>query len=527
MVLALSTLLAGAQPAVRLTVNSYEDLSKAVNRVTHAVDPSAQGDMAQLLGAWLGLTNMGSIDTKRSWEIAVWYDGNRGGPILAAKLPITNLTQFRATLSSEGYLSKEGKDWSQLANGFSSVILTPTNLLTESEWSALSQWKTETVQPPKKTFELDTRLNEAARRQAESALDTGRAMIVQVMSNPALAETGADPKAMAEVFNSYFDLLDKVVAGFQEMKLGLEVTPEAITIDELVTAKDGSELSRWMQPSSNHLAAADLNGLDPEALVAIAGYVGKNDDLLKLLQKFTALGLQMQNVETNEAFGKDMAALFDKMLPVKFSGSVSLKDQFSFSGAYTFPNGNAGEAYAQMKRFVNGSFQTMVGTNKFYSSARLVEKHHVINDVPVDRFTMKINLDSPMFKMPGQKEQIEAFWPNGKLEADYALKDGKLYVAFGSTNLMQDLLDGKPGRNGSIELEPNAFLAGYFNLLEGLKRMTQATPMLPDEMKAGLAKLDAQKTAVEFQLSLDNQFHATAKVPMKLLRELGKMAAQP
>ncbi len=523
-ILALSTALAAEQPAVRVTVRSFDDLGKAINRVASAVNPNAQKDFAQVFSARLGFTNPVPFDTKRPWEIALWYEGAGSSPLLAIKGPITKVSAFKASLSLEGLLSKQGKEWNQLEHGLAAIILRPEDTFSESEAAALTKWKAEPIQPPKATFELSAWLSEPTRTQAKTMLGMGRAMLGQtVTSNPAFAATGANPTAMADMFNAYFDVLDTVVDGLQKLTLGLEVTPDAIICDKRVTAKAGTELAHWMQPPADHITAADVTGLDPEALAAVAAYVGKDDSLVKLLQRFTVLGLQMQNGATNDLVCKDIAGMLAKMLPMKFSGSVNLKDMLTFSGAYTFPAGNAAEAYAVMKGFFNGSMKSMVGEGKVYSAATLAEKHHTLNGVSVDRFSMTMNLDNPMFKMPGQKAQLEALWPNGKIELDYALKDGKLLVASASGNQMRDLLDGKFSHKGSIELEKTTCLAGYFNLLDAIKQLMQANPMMPDKVKERLAKLEPQKTAIEFQVSLDNQLHCTTRVPMKLFRELGRL----
>jgi len=235
------------------------------------------------------------------------------------------------------------------------------------------------------------------------------------------------------------------------------------------------------------------------------------------------LGLQMQNMETNGPMFKDINALLERVLPVKFTASAYLKDQLSFTGVYTFPGGNAAEIYAQMKKFFNQTLKSQVGEGKMYSAASLTEKHHTIDGVSVDRLSLALNLDNPMFKAPGQKEQMKAFWPDGKLEFDYVLKDGKLLFASAAGNQMQALLAGKANRKPTLELQESACLAGYMNVLGFMKVSLQANPMIPDEVKEKFGKLDPQNTSTEFQLSLDKQMHATGRVPLKLLHEMGRL----
>ena len=523
LILALSSALAGARPAAEVTFKSFSELSAAINRVATAVSPNTPADTAQQLGALMGLTNLDALDTTHPWAFAAWYPEVGGDPLFIIKGPFTNLMQFKASLAPESFLRKTAKDWTQSEGGLGSIVLGETNHVSEGDLAEVAKWKAEAIQPPKKTIELDGRLSDPLRAQLKGLLSSVRESFVQTVTNQALAASGANPKAMADVFSAYFELFETFVNGFSELKLGLDATPDAIVVDELITAKPGSDLAKWMQPPANSITAADLTGIDPEASFGLAAYLGNSDSLVKLVKKFTALGLQMQNVETNDALSKDFDALFVKMLPMKFAGSASFKDQFTFSGAYSFPAGNAADAYAQVKALFNGSFKSQVGKDKLYSAATIAEKHHTVAGVDVDRVSLTLNLDNPMFQAPGQKEQLETLWPGGKMDLDYAIKDGRLFVASTSGSQMQDLLEGKFVGQASLAPENGTCLAGYVNLLELLKRFAQATGMLPDEMKAKLAKLDTLKTSIGFQMSLDNQMHATTRVPMKLIRELGRL----
>jgi hypothetical protein len=521
--LAFASVAAPAQPTLQLTVRSYEELGQAIQRVAKAINPGSQEDFAQQFYAQLGLTNLASFDAKRPWEIALWHEAG-GSPLLALKGPIKQLASFKEGLNPKGLLRTQGKEWKQLENGLVSVTFKSSSDLTETEASALKQWNSQPIQPPNKTVELNAKLSEPIRAQAKSLLGFARASAAQTMeSGQGVAATGANPKAMTGIINAYFDLLDTFLDGFQELRLGIEVAPEALQFDERITAKAGSELAKWMEAPAEHLTASDLSGLDADALFSAAAYVGKSDSLMKIAKQFTALGLQMQNMETNSTMLQDINALLERVLPVKFTASAYLKEQLSFTGVYTFPGGNAAEIYSQMKKFFNQTLKTQVGEGKMYSAASLTEKHHTIDGVSVDRLSLALNLNNPMFNAPGQKEQMKTFWPDGKLEFDYALKDGKLLLASAAGNQMQALLAGKMNRKSTLALQESPCLAGYMNLLGFAKASLQANPMIPEEVKAKFARMEPQNTSVEFQVSLDKQMHATGRVPLKLLQEMGRL----
>jgi len=127
-------------------------------------------------------------------------------------------------------------------------------------------------------------------------------------------------------------------------------------------------------------------------------------------------------------------------------------------------------------------------------------------------------------KMPGQKEQLQALWPDGKMEVDYAIKDDRLLAA--TPDRMKELLEpanGQPNRKEALKLERGTCLAGYMNLLGFIRQAFAVNPAIPEAAKDKMAKLDPRGTSLEFQLRLDNQAHSVVRVPFKLLRELGKL----
>jgi general secretion pathway protein G len=226
----------------------------------------------------------------------------------------------------------------------------------------------------------------------------------------------------------------------------------------------------------------------------------------------------------NRAQVKDLDDLMAKMLPVAVAGSMDLKDKLTFAFSYRFPAANVAETYAQLKQFMTNGFQAFVGKHKMYAAASLAEKDHTINGVAVDRVSLTLNLDSLGLKMAGQKEQLLAFWPEGKMEFDYAVKGDRLLA--GSADRMKELLepgDGKSNRKAALKLEPGTSLAGYLNLLGFMKQVFAANPAIPEAVKGKMAKLDAEGVDLEFQLRLDNQMHAVVRVPLKLLGELGRL----
>jgi hypothetical protein len=524
-VLAASAAMGAEQPLAKVSVRSFTDFTNALSRLASNFTPNEAVDHGLEFSKSMGLTNFTGLDTARPWEIALWYGGSGQPPLVAIKAPVKDVAQFKENLSTVGVLRGQGREWSQLSNGVGLIVFRDAGSLSETEKSALDEWKAEAVAGPKRLVELKLNMSEPIRAQAAAGLAIGKAaMSAALGAQKPGTEGGPSPASIQEILGAYFDVIDVFVAGLQGLTLGLDLSSDVLTIENSVIAKPGTELASWLQAPAGEVTAQDLTWVEPDRLFSGAGYIGNDPWMVKLMQKMVRLGLQVQNVETNSAMLKDFDDLMAKMLPVAIAGSVDLKDKLSFAGSYRFPGGNVAEIYAQLKRFTTNGFQAFVGKDKMYSALSLTEKHHTINDIAVDRVSITLNLDNPLFKMPGQKEQLQAFWPGGKMEIDYAVKGDRLLVS--SVDGMKELLergDGKSERKAVFKLDEGTCLAGYVNLLGFIRQVSGTNPGIPEAVKDKLAKLDGQGTGLEFQMSMDNQMHSVVRAPLKLFRELGRL----
>jgi hypothetical protein len=238
----------------------------------------------------------------------------------------------------------------------------------------------------------------------------------------------------------------------------------------------------------------------------------------------TLAGLSMQSTNVADSMAEGLRDMLDKVLPMNFSGSFYVADKYAFAGSYRFPSSSAGEAYAQIKAFLAKMLPSMAGDDKMYSQVTLIEKHHKVNGIDVDRFSAVINTNIPLFKMPGQKEQLQAFWPGGKMEFDYAVKNNRILAAM--PDRMQELME-QENRKSDWESAFNAgqgnCLAGYVNFLGLITQVMRLNPAIPSTVKEKMEHLDSRGTAIRFQARMDGQMHSTARVPMKLFRELGRL----
>lgn len=522
-ILGTSAASAADQPLAALKLRSFADFTNALTRLMGNLAPNEAVNHGLEFSKSIGITNFTGLDTERPWEIALWFGGGGQPPLVAIKAPVKDVTQFKENLSSEGLLRAQGHEWSQLSNGLGLIVFREAGSLSEAEKSALDGWKAEAVTAPRRVVELKLNMSEPIREMAVGGLASAKAAMTMVAQNAA-GESSPNKAAIEGIVGAYFEIIDTFIAGLQGYTLELDLSPDALTLETSVTAKPGTDLAGWLQAPDGQLTAQDLNWVEPDHLISGAAYVGKAPWLLKLMQKMVRLGLQVQNVDANSAQVKDLDDLMAKMLPVAAAGSLDLKDKFAFALAYRFPAASAAETYAQTKLFLTNGFQAFVGKDKMYAAASFAEKHHSVNGVQVDRLLLTINLDSPWLKMPGQKEQLQALWPDGKMEVDYAIRDDRLLAA--TADRMKELLEpanGQPNRKEALKLERGTCLAGYMNLLGFVRQAIAVNPAIPEAAKDKIAKLDARGTSLEFQLRLDNQAHSVLRVPFKLLRELGKL----
>ncbi len=517
-----------AEPLATLTVRSYGDLQQTITRVAEAVNPKLSINLVQQMNAGLGVTNDAVFDGSRPWQVAVWYEGAASQPFVAVKVPTTDIARFKEALAPQGLLAKQGQDWKQMADGVGLITLRPPGTLPDSAQASLDQWTSAAIPAARHSALLTVSLNESLRQQGLMVLSIVKMSATQAMATNNAFAAGGNPQAMRAIMGAYFDVFETFFKGFQQLQLGVDLGPDVLLVEKVITARPDTELAQWLSKPAGSIPAQDLGLIDPQAMISVAGHVGKNPSLTALMNKFVQLSFQMQNIDTNGPAAKEMTALFERMFPMNLTASVDWRDHLDIAAIYGFPNSSAAAVYAQFKKFFQQGMQGMVGTNKLYSAASLKENAAVIANVPIDRLSITINTNSPLLSMPGQQEQFQSMWPAGKIEFDYAVKNDRLLLA--SPERMKQLLTTEPkaaNQSWAATIKPTTVAAGYVNLINLIQRSVTANPMLPATIKEKLSHLEAQGTSVAFQVNLDNQLQASAQIPFKLLRQFGRLNETP
>jgi hypothetical protein len=193
-------------------------------------------------------------------------------------------------------------------------------------------------------------------------------------------------------------------------------------------------------------------------------------------------------------------------------------------GVYQFPGQDTAAVYAKLKDFMKTTMQSQVGADKPYSSVTIQEGDRKVGGISVDRTSLAINLDSPMYQMPGQKETVEALMPGGKMVFDYAIKGKDLFM--GSPEQLDALLAG-PAAGAAYKPEgvnSHTMAFGYINVFSIIPAILAGNPMVDDEDKEKLSKIDSAGTAIDFRVDLDNRLIYQAGVPLKFFQTIGQLA---
>ncbi len=145
-------------------------------------------------------------------------------------------------------LRSKGSGWSQLTNGFGLILFREEGSLSDAEKSALNEWKSQPVTPPAGLVALSVGMTEPLREQALGLVSIGKMSVSQALASQG-SQMGASltPAAMGEVVGLYFDLIETFLKGLQDTTIGLDLSSEALMVENVLTAKPGTDLANWVQ----------------------------------------------------------------------------------------------------------------------------------------------------------------------------------------------------------------------------------------------------------------------------------------
>jgi hypothetical protein len=507
-------------PPITFTVRSYQSFTDGFTKIADTVSPGSAAEALGELREGLGIQDLKGIDKARPWQVAVWAEGLSTPPCVSIRVPVSDFAAFRDGLNP-GLLQGDGNRIQEIGN-YATVWLEfgpPSAATTEGE----KAWKPDSLKAPAGLAQLVVRPGTALREELVGAVGMGRMAIGAAMANQdAQAMGGIDPKAMGELMSVYFDLIETGLKGLESLDVGVDLKNNKLTLDETIAPVAGSTLAGWLKTKDGNLGAL-ASYLDANAPMALAMRFEENEGLMPTLKRLISLSMQMQGLPADSEAVRETEQLLEQFVPMHFAGNFDLKEGIQFGGVYRFPGKNPAEVYGTMKKFLQNSMQSQVGADKPYSSITVEEGQRKVGNVAVDRTTMVINLDAPMYQMPGQKEMIETMMPGGKMVFDYALKGEDLLM--GSPARLDAILAGPAGTAYRPEgVSPRTVAYGYFNVFSLIPAIMAANPGISDDDKEKLAKIDATGTAIDFRVDLGNALHYQAGIPLKFFQTIGQVA---
>jgi len=524
LVAALSCCTAAAQdkpqpPLVQLKIQSFDALAANSKRVATALGLSADLDLGGHLSGAIGSPDLAGVDRKRVWQVAVATRGPGALPLVTLYVPVANFDAFKNGLKDSSPLKGGDKPNPLIQAGDFAVVVFQMGQggeVSDDEKQKLTAWAP-AASLGTHLIDFALQMDEITRQQVLQAMTMGRMIIGQVLSQQKLpAGVPVNPQAMTQMLGLYFDGIETFLKGLHRLEVQADFGERTLTLAKTVLPQPDSELSRWFKSSGGGVAAL-ANQLDPKATASLAGAVGENPAFMPIIKKLMRVSFQMQNQEVDEKLASQIDRMIEAMAPMRFAGSVYFGKAVSYSGFYEFPKRGAKAVYASFKQIFTDAMPSLAGKDKVYSSFEFKEGHHNVDGTPVDRFSMAFNLDSPMFKMPGQREALERLWNGGKMEFDYAMKANRLYLA--SPDKMNEVLTAaaRPSTAASLNATPNTAFIGRANLLALIKQMLAVNPMLPAEIKEKFERLNPEGSDVQFRVDLDGRLSSRVDVPLKLI----------
>ena len=518
------------QPLVQIKVRSFDALISNARRITTAVGVGTNVDLGRELTGTLGTPNLAGVDRGKTWQLALALPILAAPPLAYLYVPVTDFEQFRAGLLPTSPLRGVGAPNEMFQSGSYAVIvirLGQPGAMTPEEKARATAWLPPAAAATAPLLEVALQPDEAARQQALQFVLLGRMGAAQALAAQSLPTgTPVNPQDLAQMINLYLDIGEIVVKGLRRLEVQLDVGASAITIANTVEGVPDSELSRWLKPTG--VGVGEIAGLlDSRSMISMAAALGDNPPYLPTVKKLARLSFQMQGQPPDEKLASQIDQLLDQMTPLKIAGSMDLAKGVSFGGFYEFPGTDAKQAYAMIKQFFTNAVPAMTGTNKSYSSAEFKAAVRVVGGVPVDRFTMAMNLDTPMFQVPGQKEMIEQMWSGGKIEMEYAVKGNRLYLA--TPEKLAELLEAgpRPAAASGLSANTNTVFVGRANVLTLIKQAMAFTPMIPPQMRTSFERINPEGGDVWIRIDLDGRYVERMEVPLKLLETIRELQPRP
>lgn len=528
-----------SQPNVTVQIQSINALKNTASQLAESIQPEFK---FMVEGAFASIP-LQSLDRDRPVGLAVWAEIPGRAPQVALYLPVTGEDAFQkdATeapgmfndLSPRMYLSESGYQ-----------VLSNTKQLTEQtakSWSPAgfaedNMASTQSFSPENRSLvRMTAQLSENAmlRTQGLMGINIARVGMAQAMASGQadFGQLGFDPKGMMDIMELYFKVGETLIRGFKDLQTDLGISDGVLMVEDQVHALDGSELSDWMTGGDWTGGMENLLGVSgPDDLVTLGIAIGRSETFLNGYGKLIEASMKMQGVVEMADFTGAFVEMGEKMLPVRAGGAMTMSDDGSsleWLFAYDFSGSSLKEVYPLFSEFVEMFKKSgMVGEDKMYSAMEWAESVATYSGHNIDRMTMTLNLDSPLFKMPGQKEMMEFMYGGSSVKQDYAkleniLVGGTPSKLKGFLSQQKDAdLKYKPAPGSKLLPDENTFFflsAKLGKIVSGALKVVAQTAGEEAQQALGpvAAMLGTLDDRLEMKVNLDHGLRAVTRLPVR------------
>lgn len=514
-----SAALAAQSPLVRLTIKNHEELISAVSKVVESAKPGMGQMIGAMAPAFLGSPELAGVDVKRPWQVVGWSKGMQQRPAFGIYVPVTDGDAFKAGLGPGILLGGNGQNTVATKNGYAIIYDGNQKGFTDLDRDQLLNW---TVAPSgfaDRTINVRVTPDEEMRKQFVEGIDSAKSAVMGgvMMGLQNAPNKGAmNPEGMADMMDVYFSIIETAVKGMAQLDFGLAVADGDIVVSETVVPAANSPLAGWFAANPNGVAA-DAAAMDWDSTAAFAFSMRDDPALSGFLEKMMAASMKLQNLKAEDIAAEESLKLMKDMMPAIGAVSVDFgKSGLGFSGSYRFPGRDGEKMRGLMKKWLDENMGKQVGEGKPYSAFDYNENVGKIGGSSVNRMTLVYNFDAPMFSMPGQKEQIEAMFPGGKMVFDSVTVEDRMHFVSGG-KLEDSINAAKSGMPAGIKAGPRTTFIGQLNMVAMIKQMAGGNPGAIPIPPAVLASLDPAGTAIRFQADQNGNLDAKLRIPLKLI----------
>ena len=498
------------QPLVTVNLQSYRAVLDDAARISAAVAPDEPAEFEAMIQGMVGADAIALIDPNKPWHLALWMDQMGQQPSGALYLPASDAPAFEAAIAM-GFLATQAIT---VTDSGDYVILTQSQTtdttLNQKAVEYVPQLPTEIAD----TLSVQLRMNEPVRAMAMGGLQFSKGMMLSSMQGQITPEMGIPADFYENIFGVYFGVFEYLLRDLSTLKLSLGVEEDDLKYTCSIEPTAESELAAWMQRQNIEISDI-LSSTNWDAPMAVALSMAP----LSASERATWNGLvesmmPLYGLEAKDA--EQWMQLFDASLPLKAGYSVAFTESFSFEGFYQLLNGSADEVYKQSMALIEQMPTSENTPASYYSDIEFQQGIREVNGHSVDQISMTLNLDHPTMQMPGQREQMLAFFKDGKFAYETAVIDDRIYCA--TTGKLEQALNGSYAKPAILPSDATRMLAS-FNIISLMKIGAQSAPEIAPMMSA----LDENSGSIWCLLNISDSLEMQTVVPLKVLTEFSKM----